>query len=52
MPSFYNRLFDESEEGPFEVSPGRTKFGLIIKPVPGAPKLCVLQEINIYCVLC
>ena len=33
-PNFYAILFDVSEEGPFEVTPGRTKVELIRKPVP------------------
>ena len=33
----YSILFDELEEGPFEIPPGRTKVGVIIKPVPSAP---------------
>ena len=40
---FYSRLFDESEEGPFEVPPGLTNVGIIRKSVPGATKLYVLQ---------
>ena len=42
-PAFYARLFDEWEKGPFDVPPGCTKVGVIIKSVPGAPKLYVLQ---------
>ena len=38
-PAFYDRLFDESEQGPFEVPPGHTNIDEIRKSVPGAPKL-------------
>ena len=51
-PAFYARLFDDSEEGPFEVSPGHTKVGMIMKPVHRDPKLYVLMEINISCEFC
>ena len=51
-PEFYARLFDESEEIPFEVTPGRTNVGIIRKPVPGTPKLYVLQDSKSACVLC
>ena len=44
--------FDESEEGSFEVTPGITQVGVIIKPVSGAPKLYVFQNSNSYFVLC
>ena len=40
-PAFYDRLFDYSEEGPSEVLPGSVNIGVIIKPVPDAPKLYV-----------
>ena len=49
-PEFYARLFDYSEEGPFEFPPGRTNVGVIIKSVPGAPKLYVLKESKNDCV--
>ena len=42
-PGFYARLFDESEEGPYEVPPVCTKAGERIKLLPGDPKLCVFQ---------
>ena len=42
-PSLYDRLFDESEEVTFEVTPGRKNVGIIIKPVPGDPKLYVFR---------
>ena len=51
-PRIYVRTFDESEEGPFEVPASCTNFGVIIKPVYDAPKLCVFQEINSDCVFC
>ena len=35
----YARLFDESEEGPYEVLSGWSKFCVIRKQVPGAPRL-------------
>ena len=38
---FYIRLFDESEEGTFEVNPVHKKVGVIIKLVPGDYKLYV-----------
>ena len=50
-PEFHARLFGGSEEGTFAVPTGRTKVGLIIKPVPGAPKLYVLNKIKSYCAL-
>ena len=50
-PEFYARLFDEWEEGPFDVPPGCTNVGVLIKSVPGAHKLYVLQEINSACVI-
>ena len=40
-PEFYSRLFDDSENGPFEVPRGRTK-AYDKKSVPDAPKLYVL----------
>ena len=51
-PAFYTRLFDDPEEGPFEVPPCCTKVGVIIKPVPGDTKLYFLQEIKSVCVSC
>ena len=48
----YAWLFDESEEGPFEVSPGRKKVGVIRKPLPGSTKLYVSQESKSACVFC
>ena len=51
-PSFYARLFGDYEEGPFEVLPGSTKFGAIIKSVPTVPKCYDIQESNSACVLC
>ena len=44
--------FCDSEEGPFEVTPGCKKVGVLRKPVPGDPKLYFLQKINSNCVLC
>ena len=49
---FYARLFDESEEGPFEDSPDHTNVGVIRKSLPGAPKLYVFQDNKIACVFC
>ena len=49
---FYARLFDDSEESPFQVYPGHTKVGVIRKLVPGDPKLYFLQEIKSVCVSC
>ena len=43
-PEFYSISFDESEEDPFEVPPGRTNFGVVIKPVPGYSRLYLLQD--------
>ena len=43
----YDRLFGESEEGPFEVFPGRTRVGVIRKPVPGAPKLYFFSKARV-----
>ena len=40
----YAILFDESEEGPFEVPPGRTNKCEIIKTVSGAPKLYIFGK--------
>ena len=51
-PVFDARLFDKSEEDPFEISPGRTKIGLIGKLLPGSPKLYVFQYSNSVCVFC
>ena len=48
----YARLFDESEEGPFEFPPGCTQVGAIRKSVSGDTKLCVLQEIKSVCAFC
>ena len=42
-PAFYAILFDESEEGPFEVPTGRTEYAIIRRPQPGALKLYVFQ---------
>ena len=42
-PWFYSRLFDESEEGNFKVTPGLKKVDVIRKPVPCDPKLYVLS---------
>ena len=49
---FYARLFDWSKEVPFEVPPGRTKVGVLRKPVLGAPKLYVFRDNMSSCVLC
>ena len=40
-PEFYDRLFDNSEEGPFKIPPGCMNIFVIIKLVPDAPKLYV-----------
>ena len=48
----YDRLFDKSEEGPFEVPTGHKKFGVIIKPVPGDPKFYVFKDSNSACLFC
>ena len=37
-PEFYGRLFDDSEEGPFEVPTYQTKKDEVRQPVPGATK--------------
>ena len=50
-PKFYSGLFDESDNGPFEVPPGCTKT-YDKKYVPDAPKLYVIQEHNSACVFC
>ena len=44
-------LFDESENAPFEVSPGRTKI-YDKKSLPDAPRLYILQENKSACVVC
>ena len=49
-PEFYYRLFDESENGPFEVPPGHTN--KYFKKLLDAPKLYVLQDNKSACVLC
>ena len=49
-PSFYDRLFDNYEEGPFDVPSGHMKVVVIRKSVPGSPKFYVWHEINITCV--
>ena len=51
QPYFYSLLFDESENGPFEVPPRRIKTYDNKKSVPDATKLYVLQENNRACVL-
>ena len=43
-------MFDESENGPFEVPPGLTKI-YTFKKVPDAPKLYVLHKKKDSCVL-
>ena len=50
--TFYGRLFDESEKGPFDVLQGLTKVGLIRKPVPGATNLYIFQYIKSSCIFC
>ena len=40
----YARLLDESEEGPFEVPPGKKNIIVIIKPLSGATKLYVFRK--------
>ena len=40
--NFYAQLFNDYEEGAFEVPSGSKSVGVIIKPVPGAPESCVL----------
>ena len=42
--SVYERSFDDSEEGPFEVHLGHKYVGVIRKPVHGAPKLYVYRK--------
>ena len=49
---FLLSVFDGSENGPFEVPHGRIKTYDKNKPVPGSPKLYVLQENNSSSVLC
>ena len=51
-PTFYAIIFDESEEGTFEVYLGSTNFGVIRKTVPGVPKLHNFQENKSDCVFC
>ena len=51
-PEFYAELFDGTKEGPFEVTPVCKNVGVTIKPVLGATKLYVFQDINIACVFC
>ena len=46
-PSFYARLFDESEEGPFEFPTGCIMFGVIIKPVSDAPKFYIFSKARV-----
>ena len=53
----YARLFDESEEGSFEVSPGCTKLVKLKKTLPGATKLIfnIITRVGmcyVYCILC
>ena len=48
-PEIYARWFDESEKGPFEVPPGRTKKQKKRKSVSGATELYVLQGVNSAC---
>ena len=48
-PEFYARLFDDTEEDPFEVPSDRTKVDVIRKPLPGAPKSYILWEIKSAC---
>ena len=50
-PYFYYRLFDESENGPFEFPPVHIKT-YDKNSVPDPPKLYVLQENKGACVLC
>ena len=50
--AFHYRLFDESEEVPFEVTTGSTNSAVIIKPLLGANNLYDFQDRNIVCVLC
>ena len=50
--AFYTRLFNKSDEGPFEVPPCRTKVSVMRKSVPGAPKLYVLHDGNSTGVFC
>ena len=45
-------MFDESENGPFEVPPGSTKTYGLKKSVPDAPKLYYLLKNKSACVLC
>ena len=40
-PELYDRIFDESDEGTFEVPPGITNILVIRKPGPGSPKMYV-----------
>ena len=49
MPGFFARQFDDSEEGPFEVTILRTNACVTRKPVPGAPKF-FFQDNNSDCV--
>ena len=42
-PEFYNRSFDQSEEGPSEVTPGCKDVVVIRKLVPGTPKFYVFK---------
>ena len=49
MPGFFARQFDDSEEGPFEVTILRTNACVTRKPVPGAPKFFFRIIIVIVC---
>ena len=42
-PEFYARIFDESEDGYFEVPPGCIKVGIIRKLLPNDPKLYIFR---------
>ena len=50
--AFYEILFNESDEGPFESPPFRTKVGVRIKSVPCFPKMYVFHNSNISFVFC
>ena len=47
-PWFYTRLFDNTEERPFEVTIGHMKVCVIIKQVPGYPKFFSINKLYLY----
>ena len=53
-PELYAILFDESEEGPLKFPKGCKNVVVIVKPVPGAPKLSDFwgEVVLVCCVYC